>query len=141
MDQQMTYAPGLPGWINRLPADKQETARKIWLTDGRTILSLKEMIEAKRHELNAIQDMPNPDENAVAALAKEIGATEEKLLMAEFAFNRKLEKEGIPTWGRADGMDMKDKGGKKEKDDKKERGDKKEHKGHDAEKPAGPQPN
>jgi len=96
---QPTYAPGLPGWMNHLPADKQEAARKIWLTDGPTILSLRETMQAKRHELSALQDMPNPDEKAVAAVAKDMGDTLEKLLMAQFAFNQKLEKEGIPTWG------------------------------------------
>jgi len=96
---QPTYAPGLPGWMNALPADKQEIARKTWLTEGRTILSLRETMQAKRHELNALQNMPNPDEKAVAATAKDMGATLEKLLMAQFAFQQKLEKEGIPTWG------------------------------------------
>jgi len=93
------YAPGLPDWMNRLPSDKLETARKIWLTEGRTIVSLRETMQAKRHELNALQDMPNPDEKAVAAVAQEMGATLSKLLMAQFAFQQKLEKEGIPTWG------------------------------------------
>ena len=141
-DQRMTYAPGLPGWIDRLPADKAEIARKIWFTEGRTILSLKETMQAKRHELNALQNMPNPDETAVAAVAKEMGVTLEKLLMAEFAFHQKLEKAGIPTWGRP-GMDAgpdmmgepkgkrDKKGGKKDdrgdrKDDKK--GDRKDDK-------------
>ena len=104
-EPQPTYAPGLPGWMHHLPADKQEVARKIWLTEGRTILSLRETMQAKRHELNALQDMPNPDEKAVAAAAKEMGATLEKLLMAQFAFHQKLEKEGIPTWGQG-GMGM-----------------------------------
>ena len=95
---QLTYAPGLPSWMTYLPADKQEIARKIWLTEGRAIFSLRETMQAKRHELNALQNMPNPDEKAVAAVTKDMGAMLEKLLMAQFAFQQKLEKEGIPTW-------------------------------------------
>ena len=26
-----TFAPGMPGWMMHLPAEQQETARKIWL--------------------------------------------------------------------------------------------------------------
>ncbi|MFP5240510.1 MAG: periplasmic heavy metal sensor [Acidobacteriota bacterium] len=99
-----TFAPGLPGWMKHLPAAQQETARKIWLTEGRTVLAHKEMLKAKRHELNAMMAMPNADDKAVAALVKEIASQEEKLLGAEVALRRKLEKEGIPTWGRMDGM-------------------------------------
>ncbi|WP_243312074.1 periplasmic heavy metal sensor [Fundidesulfovibrio agrisoli] len=99
-----TFAPGMPGWMMHLPAEQQETARKIWLTEGRTVLALKEMLKAKRHELNAMMAMPNADDKAVAALVKEVASQEEKLLGAEVALRRKLEKEGIPTWGRMDGM-------------------------------------
>ncbi|WP_243438671.1 periplasmic heavy metal sensor [Fundidesulfovibrio soli] len=106
-----TYAPGLPGWMKHLPADQQETARKIWLTEGRTVVAHKEMLKAKRHELNALLAMPNADDKAVAALVKEVASQEEKLLGAEVALRRKLEKEGIPTWGRMDGM-MDNMGGK-----------------------------
>lgn len=98
----MTYAPGLPGWIKHLPADKQEIARKIWLTDGRVIHASKEMVTAKRHELDALLTLPNTDDKAVAAQVKEIATWEEKLLQAEISLRRKLEKEGIPTWGHFD---------------------------------------
>lgn len=96
------FAPGLPGWIKKLPADKQEVARKIWLADGRAIVGYKEMLVAKRHELNALLALPNVDDKAIQAVVKEVAATEEKLLNADIAFRRKLEKEGIPTWGRMD---------------------------------------
>lgn len=98
----VTYAPGLPGWIKHLPADKQEIVRKIWLTDGRVIHASKEMVTAKRHELDALLTLPNTDDKAVAAQVKEIATWEEKLLQAEISFRRKLEKEGIPTWGNFD---------------------------------------
>lgn len=98
----MTYAPGLPGWIKHLPADKQEIARKIWLTDGRVIHASKEMVTAKRHELDALLTLPASDDKAVAAQVKDIAAWEEKLLQAEISLRRKLEKEGIPTWGHFD---------------------------------------
>lgn len=100
MGQNQPFAPGLPGWIKQLPADKQETARKIWLADGRAIVGYKEMLVAKRHELNALQALPGADDKALQALVKEISSYEEKLLTAEIGFRRKLEKEGIPTWGR-----------------------------------------
>ena len=98
----VTYAPGLPGWIKHLPADKQEIARKIWLTDGRVIHASKEMVTAKRHELDALLTLPTSDDKAIAAQVKEIATWEEKLLQAEISFRRKLEKEGIPTWGNFD---------------------------------------
>lgn len=98
----MTYAPGLPGWIKHLPADKQEIARKIWLTDGRVIHASKEMVTAKRHELDALLTLPTSDDKAIAAQVKEIATWEEKLLQAEISLRRKLEKEGIPTWGNFD---------------------------------------
>jgi len=132
-DQRMIYAPSLPGWLSRLPADKQEVARKIWLVEGRTILSLRETMQAKRHELNALQDMPNPDATAVAAVAREMGSTLSNLLMAEFAFHQKLEKEGIPTWGRGGmdgcaGMMHEPKGHHDKKHDKKDEKDEKKEK-------------
>ncbi|WP_243359769.1 hypothetical protein [Fundidesulfovibrio terrae] len=65
-------------------------------------MGYKELLAAKRHELNAVQALPGTDDKAVAALVKEIASTEEKLLTAEIGFRRKLEKEGIPTWGRFD---------------------------------------
>lgn len=98
----MTYAPGLPGWIKNLPADKQEIARKIWLTDGRVIHASKEMVTAKRHELDALLTLPTSDDKAIAAQVKDIATWEEKLLQAEISLRRKLEKEGIPTWGHFD---------------------------------------
>ncbi|KAF0235378.1 MAG: hypothetical protein FD177_132 [Desulfovibrionaceae bacterium] len=97
-----TYAPGLPGWIKNLPADKQEAARKIWLVDGRVIHASKEMVTAKRHELDALLTLPTSDDKAIAAQVKEIATWEEKLLQAEISLRRKLEKEGIPTWGNFD---------------------------------------
>lgn len=97
-----TYAPGLPGWMKHLPTDQQETARKLWLTDGRTILATKELLVAKRHELNAQMAMPGVDEKTVNALVKEVAALNEKLITAEISLRRKLEKEGIATWGRMD---------------------------------------
>lgn len=100
--QAHTFAPGLPGWIKHLPFDKQEVARKIWLTDGRAIVGYKELLAAKRHELNAVQALPGTDDKAITALVKEIASTDEKLLTAEIGLRRKLEKEGIPTWGRFD---------------------------------------
>jgi len=107
-----TFAPGLPGWMKHLPAEQQEAARKTWLTDGRAIVAQKEMLKAKRHELNALLAMPGADDKAVTALVKEIAGLDEKLLGAEIGLRRKLEKEGIPTWGRMDGM--MDAGGGKE---------------------------
>jgi len=98
----MTYAPGLPGWIKHLPADKQEIARKIWLVDGRVIHASKEMVTAKRHELDALLTLPTSDDKAIAAQVKDIATWEEKLLQAEISLRRKLEKEGIPTWGNFD---------------------------------------
>jgi hypothetical protein len=95
-----TYAPALPGWIKKLPHDKQEVAIKIWLSDGRAMVGYKELLVAKRHELNALLALPNVDDKAIQAVVREISSTEEKLLNADIAFRRKLEKEGIPTWGR-----------------------------------------
>lgn len=96
------YAPGLPGWFKHLSADKQEAARKIWLVEGRVIHASKEMVTAKRHELDALLALPATDDKAVAAQVKEIASWEEKLLLAEISLRRKLEKEGIPTWGNFD---------------------------------------
>jgi len=60
------------------------------------------MVTAKRHELDALLTLPATDDKAVAAQVKEIATWEEKLLQAEISFRRKLEKEGIPTWGHFD---------------------------------------
>lgn len=95
-------APGLPGWIKHLPADKKDAATAIWLVDGRVITGYKEMVTAKRHELDALLTLPNTDDKAVQAVVKEIAANEEKLLNAEIAFRRNLEKAGIPAWGHVD---------------------------------------
>jgi hypothetical protein len=100
--QSHTFAPGLPGWIKHLPADKQEVARKIWLADGKVVVGTKELLAAKRHELNAVQALPGTDDKTIAALVKEIASLDEKLMNAEIGLRRKLEKEGIPTWGRMD---------------------------------------
>ncbi|GFK94775.1 hypothetical protein NNJEOMEG_02623 [Fundidesulfovibrio magnetotacticus] len=101
------FAPGAPHWIHSLPADKQDAARSIWLADGRLIAGHKEMLKAKRHELKALLALPGTDDKAVAAVVKEISATEEKLLNAQISLRRKLEKEGIPTWA-LPGFDGKD---------------------------------
>ncbi len=95
----MTHAPGLPGWITHLPAAQQETARKLWLAEGRNLAGRKEMLAAKRKELSALLTLAPQDEKAQTALIKEIAAQEEKLLTGQVALRRALEKEGIPTWG------------------------------------------
>jgi hypothetical protein len=70
--------------------------------DGRVIHASKEMVTAKRHELDALFSLPGTDDKAIAAQVKEIANWEEKLLQAEISLRRKLEKEGIPTWGHFD---------------------------------------
>lgn len=93
------YAPAMPGWMKHLPADKVEAAKAIWLTDGRTVQAHKQMLKGKRHELEALLTLPGSDDKAVQALVKEIASYEEKLLTAEVALRRNLEKAGIPSWG------------------------------------------
>ena len=99
MAQSGTYAPGLPGWMHHLPPDLLEKAKTIWLADGRGIIALEEMLAAKGHELKSVMTQANPDEKVTQALAKEISGLVEKLINAKIALHRKLEKEGIPTWG------------------------------------------
>jgi len=140
------FAPGAPHWIHSLPADKQDAARSIWLAEGRLIAGHKEMLQAKRHELKALLALPGTDDKAVAAVVKEIAATEEKLLNARIALRRKLEKEGIPTWalpgldgGKAEMCAMMGEGDGKGKMGKMGMmgGEGKGHEGHDAQaKPA-----
>lgn len=98
MTQTGTYAPGLPGWMYHLPPDQLDKAQKIWLTDGRGIVATKEMLASKAHELRSVMAQANPDEKATQALAKDIAGLVEKLINAKIAMDRKLEKEGIPTW-------------------------------------------
>lgn len=96
------YAPGMPGWLKHLPADKVEAAKAIWLSDGRTVHAQKQMLKAKRFELEALLTLPNTDDKAVQALVKEIASYEEKLLTAEITLRRNLEKAGIPAWGHSE---------------------------------------
>lgn len=99
-----TPAPpaGLPGWIARQAPEKLEALKAIWRAEGRVLYATKEMITAKRHELDALLSLPESDDKAVQAAVKDILAWEEKLLQAEIALRRKLEKEGLDTFGRFD---------------------------------------